>query len=237
MVHAAVEGGRWKVEVTWTELATPHRAKAANPASSPTENTITCESAANSILGSLPPQRHVCSLSKKCREDSSDQGGRSLDLTLPKIETELRSDTVCTVRNRTDRPHRRRNRHRRRHDRHLFSTNFCRQTVWTLQQLVGSGDLAWHGMAPTCAHSRLEMQDARTHDGERRTFASGTQFHDASILHRSKRTATLPGSCMSGGETLLHGRAASPNAPLQGIFATLGSTTGPQPSCLTQRPP
>lgn len=58
---------------------------------------------------------------EKCREDSDDQGGQSLDLTLPKIETELRTDTnvllsvytVCTEQNRqtTDYSHRQ-DRHR-----------------------------------------------------------------------------------------------------------------------------
>ncbi|KAH0495137.1 hypothetical protein TgHK011_008704 [Trichoderma gracile] len=73
-------------------------------------------------------------------------------------------------------------------------------------------------MVPACVQSRLEMQDARTHDGERCTFASGTEFHDASIVQGEARTATLPGSCGPGGRRFSMG---SPQARVRRCKAFL----------------
>ncbi|KAK0758344.1 hypothetical protein N5P37_008742 [Trichoderma harzianum] len=69
---------------------------------------------------------------EKCREDSDDQGGQSLDLTLPKIETELRTDTNALLSVYTAQAQQ------------ALLLRELLQTVWALQQAVDSGDLAWH---------------------------------------------------------------------------------------------
>lgn len=95
---------------------------------------------------------------EKCREDSDDQGGQSLDLTLPKIETELRTDTnalhvlsiIQYAQNRTDRL-RTTGIDRHRHRALLLRANFCKQCGLCNRQSIQA---IWHGIAPTCAHSR-----------------------------------------------------------------------------------